>query len=307
MTADTPPAPSLQRTYGPPDAAPEDSALRAMELELIRTALARRTIRQPLTACPDFELMLVRELVPHLRTRTAVDVGAERGVFAAAFVRLGLETVAIEASPSQALALRRRFDGTPGIRVLHVAVSSSNEKATLHLGRRPPGAAEDGFGGSAFNSLLDRPGVPEVIAFPSAMQVPCRTIARLVADGLLPAEPGVLKVDTEGHDLEVLRGAWPHLGEIVILEYWNRAFILNGGAVANDIPDYVRFLNERNADIEMIAIVRDEAANQICFQVNPRTSIAGSWGNVVLFKRPDLMCRAIGWCRDNFTSRRYRF
>jgi FkbM family methyltransferase len=39
-----------------------------------------------------------------------------------------------------------------------------------------------------------------------SMRVECRSLESLVAEGVLPAAVGILKTDTEGHDVGVLRG-----------------------------------------------------------------------------------------------------
>ena len=57
----------------------------------------------------------------------------------------------------------------------------------------------------------------------------------------------------------------------------------------------------------MLVIARDENQHEIMFQVNPRAALPNSWGNVLLFRREDLMRAAVDWCLGTLSSARYRF
>jgi hypothetical protein len=54
------------------------------------------------------------------------------------------------------------------------------------------------------------------------VSVECRSLASLVRDGVLPATASIVKIDTEGHDLEVLRGMGTDLQcDVIMVEYWS--------------------------------------------------------------------------------------
>ena len=136
------------------------------------------------------ELRLLPFLVD--RTRTAVDVGANVGVYTHALLRLARKVVSVEANPRLADALRTTFGRR--ITVINAAASREDGEAVLRIpdmGPRGSGLATV----AAENALSDR-------SF-TEVTVPARRLSALIdAD-----EPvGFLKIDVEGHELAVLEG-----------------------------------------------------------------------------------------------------
>jgi len=94
---------------------------------------------------------------------------------------------------------------------------------------------------SLFHSLIDHP-VGTSFRFADTLPVQVRSLASLRQTGEIPRQIGLLKVDTEGADIDVIKG----LGEpdipVVMTEYWDsdhafgkgsaRTFGLHGGAHA---------------------------------------------------------------------------
>ncbi|HEU0108977.1 MAG TPA: FkbM family methyltransferase [Vicinamibacteria bacterium] len=121
-----------------------------------------------------------------------VDVGAHRGDFAAAALAAfpGSSALLFEPGPSKAAALRERYRGEPNVRVFEVALGDEQGDALLH-------EQED----SATDSLLPSAEVTEAM----------RRVRVSRLDAVLDEEgvPSVdlVKVDTQGYDLRVLRGA----------------------------------------------------------------------------------------------------
>lgn len=161
------------------------------------------------------ELDLLEALAPGLSNRSAIDVGAERGATAAALRASGYGPIwLIEPFPGNAEALRDRFAGDPEVRVLEVAAGRRDETAELQL-------AEDAAGGSldAFHSLVRQPS-REGLRWNGSVRVPVRSLGSLCAAGELPRRVGLLKVDAEGFDAEVLAGAAGIRCDVVMVEFW---------------------------------------------------------------------------------------
>ena len=120
----------------------------------------------------------------------SVDIGANNGVYSWHMARLSAGVVAFEPQRDHADLLARAF-GTR-VRVERVALSDASGSAVLRV---PTERHQDGRATiEAQNTLADH----EV----RSHEVPCRC---LDSYGLPPV--GLIKIDVEGHELAVLRGA----------------------------------------------------------------------------------------------------
>lgn len=161
------------------------------------------------------ELGLLSRLLAHLDLRTMIDVGAERGSLSEGMLRAGIEELhAFDPHPDNAAALRRRFADDPRATVHEYAVSDSNGSGELRVSSNPDGTPLP-FG----HTLLERDDTDE-IAWRSTVQVERRSLGSLVERGAIPPSVGILKIDTEGHDLAVVRGMGALDAQIVMVEHW---------------------------------------------------------------------------------------
>lgn len=149
-------------------------------------------------------LFLSRLLRTH-RISTSVDVGANRGQFAEMIRRFGFEgdIVSLEPDEGSAAELRRRAEQDAHWRVLQVAAGQTGAEAQLNR-----------FPDSTFNSL-HLPNEAGMVLFQTMRVEPTRSPVRLTTlDDLLESgelgacdPPILLKTDTQGSDLAVLKGA----------------------------------------------------------------------------------------------------
>lgn len=161
-------------------------------------------------------MRLLGAYLPHLDHRSVIDVGAERGAFAEELLRAGSEIVhAIEPEPANASFLRQRFSSDTGVTVHEYAASNADGQLQLHTSVGPDGASVT-FG----HTVLERPDTDE-IAWDGTIAVTARSLASLVDAGELPARVGILKVDTEGHDLAVVAGMGDLECDVVMVEHWS--------------------------------------------------------------------------------------
>jgi FkbM family methyltransferase len=163
----------------------------------------------------DAELYLLSRLLAHLNHRTMIDVGAERGSMAEGMLRAGVESLhALDADPDNASALRTRFAGDRRVSVHECAVSDDDGHAELHVSTEPDGSPLP-FG----HTLLERADTDE-IAWKQTVTVTRRSLQSLIAAGEIPCSVGILKIDTEGHDLAVVRGMGTLEADVVMVEHW---------------------------------------------------------------------------------------
>src|SRR5262245_40824372 len=220
----------------------------------------------------ELDLSLLLRLSERLPERTVLDVGAERGTFVEAFLASGSSRVfAFEPFPSHAELLRDRFASDDRVRVLEVALGARDEKVDLHI-------AEDRAGREYpyYHSLVAF-AETEQVRWAKRVPVICRSLESLVEDGTLPVEVGVLKVDTEGHDLEVVRAMGRLSPALVMVEYWDTLPAIFG-ACPYSLEDVARVLAPRGYSNVVVVKRHDE------FQVIQLGSLAtrpGDWGNAI--------------------------
>lgn len=151
-----------------------------------RAVHAYRVLRHNILFPFEPELSLVPQFLSS--TKAAIDVGADVGLYTSVMARRVAHTIAIEPNPESAAHLRRL--GFPNCDVIEAAASDSNGECVLYVPRdRARGSiARD-------NPIMGEP----------AREYRVRT---LTLDSI--PEPGpvcFIKVDAEGHELAILRGA----------------------------------------------------------------------------------------------------
>lgn len=122
------------------------------------------------------------------------DVGANVGLYSARFsncVGGGGAVFAFEPSPANLLRLREAVASLPNVTVVPLALGDREDVVRFEQGDDPLGAT---------SRVVDEPGNPG-----GQVEVRLSTGDRLVADGVV-APPSVVKIDTEGFELDVLLG-----------------------------------------------------------------------------------------------------
>ena len=123
----------------------------------------------------------------------ALDIGANRGFYSFALTKLYDRVVAFEPNPS--ITSELVACGHPRIELHQMALSDEVGEAVLFVPRSPRGELLDGWASFNKENLQDRIGEEEI-------RVPTSTLDSLVLDGVT-----FVKMDVEGHELSVLRGA----------------------------------------------------------------------------------------------------
>jgi len=153
-----------------------------------------------------YRRMLTSGLSPELATAlsllssgdTMIDVGAAKGGYAYAFAdvvgRHG-RVLACEPNPASFLELERTTWGT-AVEAHQVGVGSTPGQLTLHVPKATASGVDAGLG--TFTGAVSSSGDDEAIA------VPVTTVDQLAAD---LSSLRLIKIDVEGWELEVLRGA----------------------------------------------------------------------------------------------------
>jgi FkbM family methyltransferase len=137
------------------------------------------------------EIRLLRYLVDP--RRTAIDVGAAEGVYAFFLQRLALHCIAFEPNPSSHLNLKRAL---PEVEIHQAAVSAEDGDATLRV------PVVNGIPYQGWGTIEPKNQFPE---FPphTVKEIKVRTVR---PDRMALGDIGFVKIDVEGHELDVLAG-----------------------------------------------------------------------------------------------------
>lgn len=243
------------------------------------------------------DLAIIRVFLPHMEMRNFVDVGAEKGVFARALLRMGFDRgVLCEPLPAHLENLSRRFAGLTAT-ILPYAIDREDSTSHLHVASDAQGNDLDYF--HSLNRVPDH----QYFRHGRSVDVRCRSLESLLASREIESEIGLLKIDTEGNDLRVLQGLGPLRPELVMCEFvppsvyprWPLSFAENLIAEARNLG-YRHFA----------AIQRTHGVGGEAVRLDPSGFTADDWGNL-LFMRDDVFAAAEADLRQWVRGRADRF
>jgi hypothetical protein len=142
--------------------------------------------------------------------------------------------------------------------------------------------------------------VREGLSFADTVAVPVRTIESLVKSGELPTHIDFLKVDTEGFDLEVVRGLGNIQPAIVQTEFWGDDFLfVRDEKNRENLVSSAEIIRElRNRDYFWnIIVFRVEGETYVRFAANLANAPKIAWGNILFFRNHSLFLEALRWCQ----------
>lgn len=244
------------------------------------------------------EILLLQHLRAYLPSPNAIDIGANIGDVSALLLSAGYRVFAFEPMPETFERLCDRF----------AQVSSGFKSFPLAVG------AKDGV--TSFYSLevadhdlsqtLDpdlsvygttvKHAVPEGMSYSEPIDVTVRSLKSLHGSGELPADVSILKIDTEGGDLEVIRGMGTAKYAVILSEFWDEQHYFSNGEFGL-LPETVAHLRARGYNWHIV-IYRPAGIdyNEPRFYCNIDQSVRGSWGNAIFFRDYDVFKEALKWC-----------
>jgi FkbM family methyltransferase len=247
----------------------------------------------------DPEVCLLEYLAPFVRNRVAIDIGANEGLLSLRLARAGYRVTAFEPNPALSQTLETRSAEAPGFTLRREAIGAADGQMELNLVEDRSGS--DKYRGrlSLYSSLTTH-SLTDDLAFSGGVSVPVRSIDSLRKAREIPSTVGVLKIDTEGYDLEVVRGMGTLKSHIVVAEFWDKEMAFGRGGLLYHLPDLVDAMQARGY-YHYIILHRDaEGSENVSFYTNQPESVAGSWGNAMFFGSYELFEKAVGWCSSRF-------
>ena len=220
----------------------------------------------------DTDLQMLLALFDHLARRTYLDVGAEKGSFIDAFLARGCDQAfAFEPLPRHADFLRAKYAAEPRVSVLEMALGRADEEATLFVAQDAQGNELD------FCHTLRDFGDRQDLRWSQQVSVQCHALGSLVQSGLLSEWVGIPKIDTEGNDLEVLRGLGALNADVIALEFWDGLEDALGRCPYS-LADAVSLLAARGYH-QFAAVKRNDEFEVV--QLNSAFTCEGDWGNAI--------------------------
>ena len=241
------------------------------------------------------EVGLISQLYSHLYSRIAFDVGAHKGEVARQLLDVGYEVHAFEPDPAVFQVLKETLGETQGCHLYNFAIGS--ESGDLSLNRFTEGTGYDIFGDvSLYNTFLNRQ-MPEGLVLSESISVPVKTINEVCESNEITKEIGVLKIDTEGFDLEVIRGLKEIRPSVIVAEYWDSD---NPFGKTGTLYSYESLVGEmkKREYYWHIDLHRFWGNDEISFTCNYPTSASNSWGNLFFFCNKEQFDVAHRWCSE---------
>ena len=161
----------------------------------------------------DLEVDLIKAIAPFLQQPFFVDVGAEKGAFASLMFSLGMRGAMFEPMARHHKILAEIAESNKST-VYPYAIDEKDGLRDFFIASDADGKELDFF------HSLQKLEAETKFRHSKTMRVVCRSIESLVADKVIPEAVGILKTDTEGNDLFVLRGLGNSRPELIICEYF---------------------------------------------------------------------------------------
>lgn len=239
----------------------------------------------------DIELMVyLYSFLPH---RRAIDIGANRGDVSSRLLQVGYEVYAFEPFPPVFTRLQDRLENNPRFHPFPLALGATEETRELHI--VVDQTEEKIYDDPTFYSSLTRHSLAEGLVFSETVPVTVRTLANLHTSGEIPAEIGLVKIDTEGFDLEVIKGMGEYRYPVVVAEFWDHNCPFGQTGAMNYLKDMVRAMRERHYSWHIV-IYRIWGSHDLSYYCNSDYSLDTSWGNVFFFQDYEVFSQALKWC-----------
>jgi FkbM family methyltransferase len=239
------------------------------------------------------ELALLAHLAAYLECKVAVDIGANIGDFSDGLLEAGYTVFAFEPYQPIYHKLTARFQDREHFTACDLAISATDGTAKLNLAKEKL-ASQTNEDPTLYNTLVPH-SMPEGLEFSDAIEVRVRSLESLRRSAQIPAELGVVKIDTEGNELNVIQGMGSSRAAVIMAEFWSEGHVFASTNTFNKLPDLVAEMRKRGRKCH-IAIYRLESLDKPRFISNAVRAPEGSWGNVLFFEDTLIFEKALQWC-----------
>lgn len=250
------------------------------------------------------EISLLQYLRAFLPSPNAVDIGANVGEVSAMLLSAGFRVFAFEPMPETYERLRERFEDVPtGFKSFPVAVGAADGTTSFYSVNIVDQKLSQSMDAdlSVYGTTVQH-SVPDGMEYSEPIDVKVRSLKSLHSSGELPPDISILKIDTEGGDLEVIRGMGTAKYSIIVSEFWDAAHYFSNGEFGL-LSDTVAQLRARGYNWHIV-VYRPHGVGyqEPRFYCNLDQSVRGSWGNAIFFRDYDVFKEALKWCSSMLRS-----
>ena len=266
---------------------------------LVKHAAKKGLGNQTVIAADEFtrenpDVGLLEYLYSFLDNSNAIDVGANVGLVSERLLKAGYSVYAFEPYEPVFQTLQHNLGSNKRFHACKFAIGSSDGTMDFHIASDLSGKGKWGDP-TLYNSLVDHPMLDDC-KFTQTLPVQVRSLESLRRTGEIPQSAGLLKIDTEGFDLEVIRGMGDARYPVVMTEFWDseHPFGLSGNG---KLQDTVAEMKARGYAWHVV-IYRVDETSTLSYYLNRDQTVPKSWGNAIFFHDHAVFVRAAGWCES---------
>lgn len=247
----------------------------------------RSTNRDPDTA-------LMAYLFSYLPSRNALDIGANVGDVSEDLLKVGYEVYAFEPFPPVFQTLKQRLEHYPNFHPIEAAVGLTDDVQSLYIATLLEQNQQEPVDPSLYSTLKPHEMWGHCsFSESNTVQVKVRSLESLHASQEIPSEVSLVKIDTEGFDLEVIRGMGSFRYPVVISEFWGTQLSSQRPKVL--LENTVKEMKHRGYYWYLV-ICRDGATGEAFFYSNYDGNPTNYWGNAFFFQSYETFSYALKWC-----------
>ena len=245
------------------------------------------------------EEKLITFLYSFLPSRKAIDIGANRGDISESLLKAGYQVYAFEPYTPVFEQLCQRLQQNSDFQAYNIAIGSHDTTMDFHI---CSDQSEAGIfqNPSLYNTLFPH-SMPQGLNFTETRPVQVRSLESLHQTGEISHDIGLVKIDTEGYDLEVIQGMGKAQYPVVVAEFWDKNHIFGQSGTLNRLDLLVEGMKKRDYHWYLVIGRSDKPSNynfnyDIFFYGNYPETVDNSWGNVFFFREYEVFKQALSWC-----------
>lgn len=242
------------------------------------------------------EVALMAYLYTYLPSRNALDIGAHVGEVSKQLLQAGYEVYAFEPVPSLFHQLQCNLGERASFHSFKVAIGA--EDGTIKLTLADLDEIKRGDTNHSSSNLPKPCSTLVNSSYTNTVQVELRSLESLHQSQEIPADVGLVRIDAENLDLEIIRGMGRFKHPLVVAKFGGaQPFLQNGKADESIVllEQVVQAMKQRDYHWHIV-ICRNFETREVFFYCNDTKMPEWGSGNVLFFQSYNLFAQALKWC-----------